>query len=72
VPIEKERIGGTEEVLAKMDEAWRIVPSPPKVAMRSTLGSLLRGGAGKEKMGKRRWSRIWLARAGSKMREREG
>ena len=33
----KERMGGTEGDLAKRDEARRIVPSPPKVATRSTL-----------------------------------
>ena len=33
----KESIGGTEGVLAKREEAWRIVPSPPKVAVKSTF-----------------------------------
>lgn len=33
----KERMGGTEGDLAKRDEARRMVPSPPKVATRSTL-----------------------------------
>ena len=30
-------IGGTEGVVAKREEAWRIVPSPPKVAVTSTF-----------------------------------
>ncbi len=33
----KERMGGTEGDVAKRDEARRMVPSPPKVATRSTL-----------------------------------
>ena len=33
----KESIGGTVGVVAKREEAWRIVPSPPKVAVKSTL-----------------------------------
>ena len=33
----KERMGGTEGDMAKRDEARRMVPSPPKVATRSTL-----------------------------------
>ena len=33
----KERMGGTEREFANMDEAWRMVPSPPKVVVRSTL-----------------------------------
>lgn len=33
----KESIGGTEGVVAKREEAWRIVPSPPKVAVKSTF-----------------------------------
>ena len=37
VPILKDRIGGTERVVLKREEAWRMVPSPPKVAARSTL-----------------------------------
>lgn len=37
VPIEKERIGGTLEEWEKRDEACSIVPSPPKVVVRSTL-----------------------------------
>lgn len=37
VPILKERIGGTEGVVLKREEAWRIVPSPPNVAVRSTF-----------------------------------
>ncbi len=37
VPILKESMGGTEGVVAKREEAWRIVPSPPKVAVTSTF-----------------------------------
>ena len=37
MPMLKLRIGGTEAVVAKREEAWRIVPSPPKVAVRSTF-----------------------------------
>lgn len=33
----KLRIGGTEEELAKREEARRMVPSPPKVVVRSTF-----------------------------------
>lgn len=33
----KERIGGTEGDVAKREEARRMVPSPPKVVVRSTL-----------------------------------
>ena len=33
----KESIGGTEGVVAKREEAWRIVPSPPKVVVKSTF-----------------------------------
>ncbi len=42
----KLRIGGTEGVVAKKEEARRMVPSPPKVAVRSTfLGRVVvRGG----------------------------
>ena len=35
----KDSMGGTEGVVAKREEAWRIVPSPPKVAIRSTLSA---------------------------------
>ena len=37
MPRLKERIGGTEALCAKRDDACRIVPSPPKVLVRSTL-----------------------------------
>ncbi len=37
MPMLKLRIGGTEGVVAKNEEARRMVPSPPKVAVRSTL-----------------------------------
>ena len=37
MPMLKERMGGTEEVVAKREEAWSMVPSPPKVVVRSTL-----------------------------------
>ena len=30
-------IGATDGVVAKREEAWRIVPSPPKVAVTSTF-----------------------------------
>lgn len=33
----KLRIGGTEGEVAKREEARRMVPSPPKVAVRSTF-----------------------------------
>lgn len=33
----KESIGGTEGAVAKREEAWRIVPSPPKVVVKSTF-----------------------------------
>ena len=36
MPREKERIGGTK-VEEKRDAAWRIVPSPPRVMMASTV-----------------------------------
>jgi hypothetical protein len=39
VPMLKLRIGGTEGEVAKRDEARRMVPSPPKVAIRSTLSA---------------------------------
>ena len=39
----KERIGGTEGDSAKRDEARRMVPSPPKVATRSTLEEICVG-----------------------------
>ena len=37
MPILKESIGGTEGVVAKREEARRMVPSPPKVAVKSTF-----------------------------------
>lgn len=37
VPILKLNIGGTEGEIAKSEEARRMVPSPPKVVIRSTL-----------------------------------
>ena len=37
-------IGGTEGAVAKREEAWRMVPSPPKVAVTSTFA--LRRGEG--------------------------
>ena len=37
VPNVNDRIGGTEVVVEKREEACRIVPSPPKVVMRSAL-----------------------------------
>jgi len=69
----KLRMGGTEGVEAKREEAWRIVPSPPKVVMRSILeeGVEVRG-EGKVEMGKGRWGEREVARGGSKRREREG
>ena len=36
-PILKLRIGGTLLEDEKREAAWRIVPSPPKVVVRSTL-----------------------------------
>lgn len=43
----KLRIGGTEGEVAKREEARRMVPSPPKVAVRSTLeDSGVEGGLG--------------------------
>lgn len=33
----KDRMGGTEREVAKIEDAWRIVPSPPKVTVRSTF-----------------------------------
>ena len=33
----KESMGGTEAAVAKREEACRIVPSPPKVAIKSTF-----------------------------------
>ena len=36
-----ERIGGTEEDVANREEARRMVPSPPNVAIRSTLDDSL-------------------------------
>ena len=33
----KERMGGTEGVVAKREEARSIVPSPPNVAVKSTF-----------------------------------
>ncbi len=35
----KLKIGGTEGEVAKRDEARRMVPSPPKVVIRSTLSA---------------------------------
>lgn len=35
----KDRIGGTSEVVANSEEACRIVPSPPKVAVKSTFSA---------------------------------
>lgn len=37
MPIEKDRIGGTLLAVEKREAACRIVPSPPKVVVRSTL-----------------------------------
>ena len=37
MPILNERIGGTEVAEEKREEARRMVPSPPKVVIRSTL-----------------------------------
>lgn len=37
MPMLKERIGGTCVVVLKRDEAWSIVPSPPRVVVRSTF-----------------------------------
>ena len=37
VPMVNESTGGTCSSEAKRDEAWRMVPSPPKVETRSTL-----------------------------------
>lgn len=37
MPMLKESIGGTSEVVAKREEARRMVPSPPNVAVRSTF-----------------------------------
>lgn len=37
VPILNESIGGTEGTVAKREEARRIVPSPPNVAVKSTF-----------------------------------
>ena len=45
MPMLKERIGGTEGLWAKREEARRMVPSPPKVATRSTLEDI---GVGEE------------------------
>lgn len=39
VPMLKLKIGGTEGEVAKRDEARRMVPSPPKVVIRSTLSA---------------------------------
>jgi hypothetical protein len=40
VPILKDRTGGTEVVVEKRDEAWRMVPSPPNVATKSVLACM--------------------------------
>lgn len=37
MPMLKERMGGTLSDLAKREDAWRIVPSPPKVVTKSTV-----------------------------------
>ena len=37
MPMLKESIGGTEGMVAKREEACRIVPSPPNVAVKSTF-----------------------------------
>lgn len=79
----KERIGGTEGVVAKREEARRMVPSPPKVVQRSTFGvrdavvevweedeeSVSVGG---EYMGKGRRERSSSAAEGSRMKDIEG
>lgn len=39
VPMLKDRIGGTEGVVEKRDEACRIVPSPPRVVVKSTFSA---------------------------------
>jgi len=33
----KDRMGGTRDVVEKREEACRMVPSPPRVVIRSTL-----------------------------------
>ena len=45
MPILKESIGGTDGAVAKREEARRIVPSPPKVAVKSTFWVRSAGGA---------------------------
>jgi len=42
----KLRIGGTEAVVEKREEAWRIVPSPPKVVVRSVFWARVAEGGG--------------------------
>ncbi len=74
----KERIGGTCGVVEKREAACRMVPSPPRVVMRSTL--VWRGegecgvgvGGGVVKMGKAREAWIVEATWGSRIRERLG
>lgn len=39
MPMLKDRIGGTEGVVEKRDEACRIVPSPPRVVVKSTFSA---------------------------------
>ncbi len=41
----KDRIGGRCGVVEKREEAWRMVPSPPRVVIRSTLECRLDGTA---------------------------
>ena len=47
-PILKLKIGGTLAEEEKRDAAWRIVPSPPNVVVRSILEDILEGSAAAE------------------------
>ena len=68
MPMLKERIGGTWRSVEKSEDACRMVPSPPRVVVRSTFlvrsSDVLVVYIGK---GNRLW--ICAATAGSKMKE---
>lgn len=68
----KDRIGGTSEVVANSEEACRIVPSPPKVAVKSTFSdSGTRGGVSDCGLYTGNEKEVWreLASSGSRMME---
>ena len=62
-----DRMGGTCNVVLNSEEAWRIVPSPPRVVTRSTFAGRLLDEVVYIGKGRERW--ICVATGGSKIRE---